>query len=222
MAMPIPFRATFVLASLALGIAEPAGRAQTNPANAPVEESVFKDATKSAAAADAAPASTKLARPKRERVMSEDLAATLAVGMPKYSPPKPPEKKVDAPATDNADARDANKPKNGIIRLPDYVVRETRSPVFKDRDLATPDRKADIGMKRYAGLNFGPFASLNRPIALAMVQEQERLDNMSELADDAKTSTRAGDTATANYIMRESQKTYLRGDNQAPTYGIGK
>ena len=219
MAMPNPFRAPFVMASLAWGIVAPAGLAQVNPANAPVEESVFKDATKSAEAADAAPPSTKIARPKRDRVMSEDLAATLAVGMPKYSPPKPPEKKIDVPAAENADA---DKPKNGIIRLPDYVVRETRSPVFKDRDLATPDRKADIGMKRYAGLNFGPFASLNRPIALAMVQEQERLDNMSELADDAKTSTRAGDKATANYIMRESQKTYLRGDNQAPTYGIGK
>ena len=221
MAMP-PIRAHFLTASLALGIASISAPAQTNPANAPIEDSVFKDSTKAAAAADAAPPSTKLARPKRERAMSDDLAATLAVGMPKYSPPKPPEKKVDVPADENTDAREADKPRNGIIRLPDYVVRETRSPVFKDRDLATPDRKADIGMKRYAGLNFGPFANLNRPIALAMVQDQERLDNIAELADDAKTARRAGDNASANYILKQSQQTFLRGDNSAPTYGIGK
>ncbi|MDB6128354.1 MAG: hypothetical protein JWM35_2250 [Verrucomicrobia bacterium] len=217
-----PIRAHLLTAFFALGIAA-ASHAQTNPANAPIEDSVFKDSAKSAAAADAPLPSTKLARPKRERAMSDDLAATLAVGMPKYSPPKPPEKKpIDVPADENADARDADKPKNGIIRLPDYVVRETRSPVFKDRDLATPDRKTDIGMKRYAGLNFGPFASLNRPIALAMVQEQERLDNIAELSDDARTARRAGDTATANYILKQSQQTFLRGDNSAPTYGIGK
>lgn len=216
-----PFHASLAAALLAVGIAAPVGRAQTDPAKAPIEDTVFKDSTRAAAAADAAPPSTKLPRPKRDRVMSDDLAATLAVGMPKYAPPKPPEKKQDTPASENADSQ-SDKPKNGIIRLPDYIVRETRSPVFKDRDLATPDRKADIGMKRYAGLNFGPFASLNRPIAMAMVQEQERLDNIAELADDAKTSRRAGDNSTADYILKQSHQTYIRSENQAPTYGIGK
>ncbi len=135
-----------------------------------------------------------------------------------YWMPKPAPKKVDQPA----DLRDEDKPRNGIIRLPDYVVREKRPPVFKEKDLSTTDRKTDLGMKRYAGLNFGPFANLNRPIALAMYQEQERLDNMSDLADEAQTARRSGDKQAANFIMKQSQETYMRRDTYGTTYGISK
>ncbi|MDB6167847.1 MAG: hypothetical protein JWM88_711 [Verrucomicrobia bacterium] len=215
MPRPLPrFLPVLVFATVLLA----AARAQTGAAPAQEPASVFTDPARAANSADAPPAA-KLGKPRRERVMSDDLAATLSVGMPKYTPPKPVEKK---PADEPADAREADKPKNGIIRLPDYVVRETRPAVFKERDFATPNGKADIGMQRNAGLNFGPFASLNRPVALAMYYEQERLDNMTELADDAKTARRAGDKATSDYIMRQSQQTYLRADGTAPTYGLPK
>ena len=213
MVMPRPIRLPLLTAFFALGLAF-TGRTQAadpKPATPPAAEpAVFTDPAK------ATPA--RPARPPRERVMSDDLAATLAVGMPKYTPPTPVEKK---PVKEPVDTREADKPKNSIIRLPDYVVREARPPVFREKDLATPGGKTDLGMKRYAGLNFGPLASWNRPIALAMYQEQERLDNMSELADDARTARRAGDKTTADYITKQSQQTYIRRGDFGPTYGLG-
>jgi len=217
MVMPRPFRFPLLTASVAFGLVL-AGRAAATDATGS-DGSAFTDPAKAAAAPTVA-TTTPAPQPRRERVMSDELAATLAVGMPKYSPPKPVEKKP-APADDSADAREADKPKNGIIRLPDYVVREKRPPVFKEKDMAGSERKSDLGMKRYAGLNFGPFALLNRPIALAMYQEQERLDNMAELADDAATARRAGDKETAAFISKQSQETYLRRDDFGASYGLG-
>ncbi|MBS0663204.1 MAG: hypothetical protein JSR48_08050 [Verrucomicrobia bacterium] len=205
--MPRPFillTASLLLAPALWAADAASGEVFVDPAHAPVEPEIA--------------ATTPAPKAPHERKMSDQLAATLAVGMPKYQPPKPPEKKVDQPA----ELRDEDKPRNGIIRLPDYVVREKRPPVFKEKDLATTGRKTDLGMKRYAGLNFGPFASLNRPIALAMYQEQERLDNMSDLADDAQTARRSGDKQTANFIMKQSQETYMRRDTYGQTYGISK
>jgi hypothetical protein len=216
MVMPRPFRLPLLMAMFALGLPAPAADPAPATPRAP-EPTVFTDPAKATTTADPVATPTP-ARPRRDRVMSDDLAATLSVGMPKYSPPKPVEKKpVDVPA----DIREADKPKNGIIRLPDYVVREARPPVFQEKDLATTERKADLGMKRNAGLNIGPFSSLNRPIALAMYQEQERLDNMSELADDVRTARRVGDKTTADFISKQSQDTYLRRGDFAPTYGLG-
>jgi hypothetical protein len=192
------------------------GRAQSS-VPPPAEGAVFTDPNQAAAAADQAPA--KPARPRRERVMSDELAATLAVGMPKYSPPKPVEKK---PAVISEEAADDEKRKNGIIRLPDYVVREKRPPIFKERELATPERKADLAFKIHPGLGFGPLSTLNRRVGLAMYQEQERLDGMNELADDARTMRRAGDKSTADYITRQSQQTYIQRDDSWKAFGIGK
>ncbi len=211
--MPRPLRTSWLTASFALGLAF----AARLPAEDAADPTVFTDPAKAAQPAEPA-AAPKPTRPRRERVMSDDLAATLAVGMPKYSPPKPVEKKL---ADEPADSHDGDKPKNGIIRLPDYVVREKRPPVFKEKDLAGTERKMDLGMKRYAGLRIGPFNYLNRPIALAMYQEQERLDNMSELADDAATMRRAGDQGTADYITKQSQQTYIRRDDFSRGFGIG-
>ncbi len=207
MAMARPHRFPLLTAHLTLALVLTAGAAAADgsgtPANAPADPAV---ATPSPAP-----------RPRRPRVMSDELAATLSVGMPKYSPPKPVEKK---PAELVADAGDQDKPKNGIIRLPEYVVREKRPPVFQEKDLAGSERKADLGMRRYAGLNIGPFSYLNRPIALAMYQEQERLDDMAVLADDAQTARRAGDKDTAAYITKQSQETYIRRDFGS-NFGLG-
>lgn len=206
--MPRPLRLPLLTALILLGagLASRASAAELESVRPPAAEP------------GALPEPARPAKPRRERVMSDDLAATLAVGMPRYSPPKPVEKKL---AEEPADAREAEKPKNGIIRLPDYVVREQLPTVFKERELATPSGKADLGMQRYAGLKFGPFSSWNRPIALAMYQEQERLDSMSELADAARTARRAGDKATADFISKQSQETYLRRGDFNQSYGLG-
>jgi hypothetical protein len=187
---------------LALGLLT-AGRAQatdsaTEPAGTPVAEP-----------AKSAPAENRIlpTRPKRERVMSDEVAATLATGMPKYNPPKPVEPK---PEDEQTDLRETDKPRNGIIRLPKYVVKEPKPPVFREHDLHTGSEMTDIGLRRYIGLNIGNLGGLNRPVSLLMYQEKERLDNMADLKEDAKNAKRSGDSAASDYIMRESNRANYR------------
>ena len=147
-------------------------------------------------------------RPKHDRVMSDEVAATLATGMPKYNPPpKAPEPK---PEDEQADLRDTDKPKNGIIRLPKYVVKEPRPPVFRERDLHTGSGMTDLGLRRYLGLNIGNIGGLNRPVSLLMYQEQERLNNIADLKEDAKNAKRSGDSAASDYITRENTRANYR------------
>ena len=144
-------------------------RAQSTDSSAEPAAAPANDPSKSAAADN----NLLPSQPKHERVMSDEVAATLATGMPKYHPPpKAPEPK---PEDEQADARDSDKPKNGIIRLPKYVVKEPKPPVFRERDLHSRSEMTDIGLRRYLGLNIGNFGGLNRPVSLLMYQEQERL-----------------------------------------------
>jgi len=201
-AMTCPRRFPSLLpAILALGCAT-AGWAQTpvSPAASPTP------VVEPASGAPAATPDPTPAKPKRARVMSNEVAASLAPWMPKYNPPKPVEPKAD----EDADARDIDRPKNGIVRLPKYVVTEPKPPVFRDRDLHTKEEMTDIGLRRNRGLSLGNIGGFNQPIALMMYQEQERLDNMADLKDDAKTAKRSGDSASADYISRETARTYYR------------
>ena len=42
------------------------------------------------------------------------------------------------------DLRDIDKPRNGIIRLPNYTVQEKKPPVFRERDIYTREGLADL------------------------------------------------------------------------------
>ena len=130
----------------------------------------------------APPAANAPAPSDRPRTVSSELAAKLSLNAPKFVPPKtsaagqPPE----AP-----DLRETDKPANGIVRLPNYVVREPKVPVFKERELLTPKGKLDLAYKRRPGLRFGslPFFS-NDGIARSMLEDdftRERLAEMAEL-----------------------------------------
>lgn len=156
---------------------------------------------------DAAEVSVDRTKPKRSRAISNSLAASLADSMPKYNPP--PKPKAEEQEDEDVDLRDIDKPRNRIIRLPKYVVQEPKPPVFRERDLHSLANRTSLAMQRYAGLNFGPFSRLNRPIALAMYEEQERLNNMADLEDTART-VGVADKAAADYIRRESASTFMR------------
>ena len=178
-------------------------RAQSTESPAEAAAATATEPSKSAPAENNLPPP----RPKHDRVMSDEVAATLANGMPKYNPPKPVEPK---PEDEQADLRDSDKPKNGIIRLPKYVVKEPKPPLFRERDLHTGSEMTDIGLRRYLGLNIGNIGGLNRPVSLLMYQEQERLNNIADLKDDAKNAKRSGDSAASDYILRESNRVNYR------------
>lgn len=150
---------------------------------------------------------------KRSRSISPEVAAALAAGMPKYDPPKPvaPKDEEDLP-----DMRDVDKPRNQIIRLPDYVVREKRPPVFRERDINTTKGLSAIAMKRYfsetaRALNrytIPLFGMSQEAYASMLYAEDERLDNIASLKSTAADLKTLGGDGTA--ISREVDRTYIR------------
>jgi len=158
----------------------------------------------------AAPVAAPAPTPARTaRALSPELATVLASGMPKYDPPKPVDASADTSA-DAPDARDAEKPKNEIRRLPKYVVRAPRPLVFRERDLYNEDGLEALAMKRYTGLGLVPFPSWNSKIAEQMYWEQDRLNNISDLVDTARAMARGGASDEGQYILRATQDTYRR------------
>lgn len=201
--MPSSLRLSGLITALcALGLLS--GRAQTPAAPAEPVSPVLAPAKPMPPPADDTPGA-----PKRDRVMSDEVAATLATSMPKYAPPpKPPEPKLEEASA--SDLREADKPKNRIIRLPKYVVKEPLPPVFRERDLRSKSGLTDLGLQSNPGLKVGNFGGLNRPTALLMYEEQERLKNMTELKNDAKDAKNSGDTTAADYISRENNRANYR------------
>ncbi len=202
------------LPALAVLLAMGTARADT-PAAVAAKPPDSADTTKSTDnAAAATPVATPTPAPpyKRERPISNDLAATLAAGMPKFNPPpKPP------PDEEDVDLRDVDKPRNQIIRLPKYTVTDKKPPVFRDRDIYTGKGFGELARKRYLTATYALLNGFYIPFltqsptehALAMYAEDERLQNMSDLKDTARTIDRA-DEGTGTYIKRLSDETYSR------------
>lgn len=176
----------------------------------------------------APPASIASDKPKRARVLSEEVSASISAAMPKYNPQaaKAAEPK---PESELPDLRETDKPRNTIIRLPEHVVREKAPPVLRERDVYTKSGLGEIAVRRYItdvdkALNryriplFSPVSfgtgtgNATTDRALAMYAEDERLQNMSDLSD-AAALVSASDKSAGLYIKREAQKTYLRHDD---------
>ncbi len=161
--------------------------------------------------------------PRRSRALSPEVAAQLAAAAPKYTPAPPkPEPK---PESEMVDAREVDKPRNGIIRLPRYIVVEPKPRVFNERNITSDKGLKDIAMRRYisdidralnrysiplfAPISIGSGDSTTEARALAMYAEDERLRNMTDMSDAANTVSKS-DAAQGTYILRESQRTYMR------------
>ena len=82
------------------------------------------------------------ANPHHESALSPGLASTILATLPKYHPPKP------APAA-AAPASAADLPHNGIIRLPDFIVRDRRLP--DPEDFLTEKGRNAAAAARYLG-----------------------------------------------------------------------
>lgn len=170
------------------------------------------------ASTETAVGTSKAAAPKRPRAISGEAASALAAAMPKFEPPKPVEKKpVVVEEEELPDMRDIDKPRNGIIRLEKFIVREAKPPVFRERDINTSAGIAAIAMRRYVsetGLALNRYTlpiigSALKAYTLQRYADDERLKNMADLSDAANTASRS-DAAAGTYINRESEKTYMR------------
>ncbi len=164
--------------------------------------------------------------------VSTGLAASLHASLPKYQPPPPAPPPVSRthkdPAIEEAGEEEAlpeskpleaDQPRNKIIRLPKYVVTTERPPVFTERQVHTKSALAKIAVNRY--LSRFDSQVLNRftlPIigvspekrAMAMYEEDERLQNISDIKDAARGARLTGDKAESEYLTRQSDSTFLR------------
>ncbi len=149
------------------------------------------------------------------RIKSDELAGALASAMPKYDPPKP--------AKPEADQQDADKPKNGIIRLPKYIVRDAKPPVFTEKDLLTEKGQEDLAMKRYI-IDTGSMPWLAAGVSKLLFQanadqqyaDAERASDMSSLRNAASAAAAGGDRAESDFIRKASNDTFMRRSDWAP------
>ena len=115
------------------------------------------------------------------------------------------------------------------MRLPSYIVQEQRPAIFSERDINTKKGLRELAMRRYftdAGraMNrftlplFAPWSpnsgqgSASEERALFMYSEDERLRNMSDLADNTNMVMKSNASDGAG-VKREAQKTFMRTDD---------
>ncbi len=184
----------------------PSGPAPVPDATSPAAGSEGRDASPFVLAARPAPVPrTPVDSDGTTRSVSPTVAAALASGMPRYNPPTPTPV-VNAPA----DLRDVDKPRNEIPRLPSFVVRDTRPVVFTQRQLSTKEGLVSLSYKLHPGLGFGNILGLNDAPAYAMYLEQQRQEEIADLTDTARAVGRGGDKGESQYILQETQDTYMR------------
>lgn len=136
--------------------------------------------------------------PERPRLISPALASALAAAMPAYDPPSA--HPVPAGSAASGATGGPAAPKNGILRLPDYVVHDRKIREFSEREISTPKGLREIAVKRYiteldAALNafqiplFSGYSTAedrgNAPEKRAMraYDEQEARDRAAEKSD---------------------------------------
>jgi hypothetical protein len=140
--------------------------------------------------------------------VSPGVADALSMDRPKFNPPTPTPVAVNEPE----DMRTVDKPKNDIPRLPSYIVRDTRPPVFRNRDLYTKEGLVSLSYKLHPGLGIGNLAGLNDSAAYTMFLDDERLANIADLNDTARSIAAGGDKAEGEYILQATQDTFMRPD----------
>jgi hypothetical protein len=172
-----------------------------------------------------APATTTAAAPAAGATGVSGKAGATAItsGLPRYAPPPkqaPKKPAADVEGEDEAEPEDRplapDQPRNKIIRLPRYIVEGDRPPVFRERDIYTKQALAAIAMRRYLStfdrsfLNRYNIFGSKEGRAMAMYEEDARLQNIADLKNAAANARKAGDKADSDYILRETNATFLR------------
>jgi len=164
------------------------------------------------------PAAPAGAPPERPQAVSPETAALLAAALPKTTLAKPA---ASAPAAEAPDRRETDKPRNSIVRLPKYVVRESRPPVFTERELSGEQAFGERLAKRYYFEGYFELVRLARytPLtlflpsaeasALAQYEDGERLRKKAEFADLTNMVMKSNPTTGAK-VQDAVQDTFMR------------
>ena len=149
------------------------------------------------------------------RIHSAELSDALVNSMPKYTPAKP------APPKPAAETDDT--PKNGVVRLPKYVVHDSTPPIFTKKDVMTEQERKEEAMRQYIidtkdmpGFAAAMSKFLFQDNASQQYADAERASNIASLRSDASAAAVGGDAAESNFIRQQSNDTYLRRSDWAP------
>lgn len=156
-----------------------------DPAPADASRQPSNAAPTATASTNPAPAANPAA-PERSAGISGDTSAKVSEGLPRFTPPPPPTaplSPVGTPAPLPAPTSGTDFTENGIIRLPNYDVREEDLPEFKERELLTREGRVDEAMTRFPGLDFGPLAQLNRRVGLVLLEQEYEVERLAELRE---------------------------------------
>ncbi|MFO1452061.1 MAG: hypothetical protein U1F61_28105 [Opitutaceae bacterium] len=134
----------------------------------------------------------------------------------------PAQKKPEEKKPEPAEAEEEG-PKNGIIRLPQYIVEGDRPPVFRPRDVNTKKGLGQIAVDKYftetgKALNrftIPLFGMSKEQYALMMWEEEERLKNMKNASENVYL-LRQTDPAAAAQLKREVDQTFIRRSEFSP------
>lgn len=158
-------------------------------------------------------------KPRRTRAISPEVAAQLAAAAPKFEalPAQPKPEESQARVVEETDIRDTDKPMNGIVRLPRYIVIERRPPMLRERDILTSKGVEDIAMKRYITETDRALNAFTLPLlgksreawASMMYQEDQRLQDMKQMYELAGLVSTT-DKAQGQYVKRNVERTFVR------------
>jgi hypothetical protein len=148
--------------------------------------------------------------------LSRSTIQAVAAGIT-YAPPKPVEKKPEPEEVE------PDQPKNGIVRLPEYIVHGDRPPVFRPKDVNTKKGLGQIAVDKYftetgKALNrftIPLFGMSKEQYALMMWEEEERLKNMQNASENVYL-LRQTDPAGAAQLKREVDQTFIRRSEFSP------
>jgi hypothetical protein len=160
-----------------------------------------KDDTAGLILSSATPAKKDPPAPSAQATPS--LSLDVSAVMPSYRPAAPA-----SPYPAGVDLRTVDKPRNQIPRLPvemmqKYVVRESREPVFRTRDLLTKAGMIDLAFKEHPGLRFGNFFNLNAPAAYDRAIREQLAASRSDLADDTFAMAAGGDPSEEAVMQQD-------------------
>lgn len=145
------------------------------------------EAPRPAAESKIAPASTRppTSPQPSARATSPTTSARLSDSLPKFSPSAKAETPAAKPGEPVAavESQEPEIPRNSIILLPQYDVRDETLPKFSERELLTPEGRAELALRRHPGLKFGPFSFLNVRRGLEMLEEEDAVDRRQEMME---------------------------------------
>ncbi len=166
------------------------------------------------APASAQPAST---RPATARSVSPTTAERLAVSAPKYVAPDSPTTKAAASAPD---LRETDRPRNTTIRLPDYVVRQSKEVIYKEDQFITPEGKLQRTYDRHRGLRTGSFWIFKNDVAAREIMaDDDRVQARAQLSDLLSVLPVGSDPAVEKSVRAQVQSTYIHPTDWVNTGG---